>query len=118
VPMAKRPSTAPHLEKTPGLQTPSNRRGGGDTTAGAKKRDKSPSEIEPEQIEPRGRDRLGDTRRRWQRTAVKPTNCRGQMEELDELEQMPHMATAELAGARRNRVMKSPAIRNRQRGED
>jgi hypothetical protein len=45
--------------------------------------------------------------------AVKQTNPHGQMEALDEAEQMPHMATAELAGARRNRAAKSPAIQNR-----
>jgi hypothetical protein len=39
------------------------------------------------------------------------------MEALDEAEKMPHMAAAELAGARRNQAMKSLAIRNRQRGE-
>jgi hypothetical protein len=49
---AKRPSTTPHLEKTPGLQAPSNRWGGRDTTAGAEKGGKSPSKIEPKQIEP------------------------------------------------------------------
>jgi hypothetical protein len=38
---------------------PSNRRGGGDTAAGAEKRSKNPSEVEPEQIEPQWRDRLG-----------------------------------------------------------
>jgi hypothetical protein len=115
---AKQPSTASHLEKTPGLQTPSNWRGGEDTATGAKEGSRSPIEIEPEQIKPRGRDRLGDARRRWRRTAVKPTNHHGQMEELDEAEQMPHMAMAELAGARRNRATKSPAIRNRRTGGD
>jgi hypothetical protein len=49
--------------------------------------------------------------------AAKSTNPRGQMEALDEAEQMPHMAMAEPAGARRNRVVRSSAIRNRQRGE-
>jgi hypothetical protein len=38
---------------------PSNRRAGGDTTAGTEKRGRNPSEVELEQIEPRGRDRLG-----------------------------------------------------------
>jgi hypothetical protein len=44
-------------------------------------------------------------------------NPHGRVEELDEAERMPHMATAELARARRNRATKSSAIRNRQRGE-
>jgi hypothetical protein len=75
------------------METPPQapRRGGG----------RSPSEIEPKQIEPRGLDRLGDARRRWLRTTAKPTNRHGQMEELDEAEQMPLMATAELAGIER-----------------
>jgi hypothetical protein len=38
---------------------PSNQRGGGDTTTGAEKRGRNSSEVEPEQIEPRGRNRLG-----------------------------------------------------------
>jgi hypothetical protein len=38
------------------------------------------------------------------------------MEALGEAERMPHMATAELTGARRNRAKKSSAIQNRQRG--
>jgi hypothetical protein len=63
-------------------------------------------------------DRLGDARRRWRRAAAKSTNPRGQMEALDEAEQMPHMAMAEPAGARRNRAARSSAIRNRQRGEE
>jgi hypothetical protein len=40
---AKRPSTAPHLEKSPGLQTPSNRWDDGDTTAGAEKGAEAPA---------------------------------------------------------------------------
>jgi hypothetical protein len=71
---------------------------------------------QPEQIEPRGQDRLGEARRRWRRMAAKPTNPRGQMEALGEAERLPHMAASELAGARRNRAKKSSAIRNRQRG--
>jgi hypothetical protein len=38
---------------------PSNRRGGGDTTAGTEKRGRNPSEVKLEQIDPQGRDRLG-----------------------------------------------------------
>jgi hypothetical protein len=98
VPMAKRPSTAPHLERMPGLQTPSNWRGSGDTTACAKEEGRNPSEVKPEQIKPRGLDQLGDARRRWRRTLAKPMNRHGQMEELDEAERMPHMATMKLAG--------------------
>jgi hypothetical protein len=37
----------------------------------------------------RGLDRLGNARRRWRWTAAKPTNRHGQMEELDEAEQIP-----------------------------
>jgi hypothetical protein len=43
-------------------------------------------------------------------------NSHGQMEALDEAEQLPHRATAELARARRNRTRESSAIRDRQRG--
>jgi hypothetical protein len=45
-------------------------------------------------------------------------NHHGQMEELEEVERMPRMVTAELAGARRNLAMKSPAICNRWRGDN
>jgi hypothetical protein len=45
--------------------------------------------------------------------STKSTNPHGQMEALDEAEQMPHMMTAELAGARQYRATKSPTIRNR-----
>jgi hypothetical protein len=61
----------------------------------------------------RGLDRLGDARWRWCRTAARPTNRHGQMEALGETKRLPRMATAQLAGARRNQATKSPAIRNR-----
>jgi hypothetical protein len=111
---AERPSTAPHLGAMPGLAgMPSNRRWRRRPAADAEKKSRSPSKAKPEQIEPRGQDRLGDAWRRWRRTAAKPTNPHGQTEVLDEAERMPHMAAAELTGARRNRATKSPAIRNR-----
>jgi hypothetical protein len=116
--MAERPSTSPHLGTTLGVaDMPSNRRGGGGTTASTKRRGQKLQRGQPEQIKPRGQDRLDDARRRWRRTAAKSTNPHGQMEALDEAELMPHMATAELTGARRNRAKNSSAIRNRQRGE-
>jgi hypothetical protein len=55
---AAKHSTAPG-EDAGVADMPSNRRGGGDTTAGAEKRGRNPSEVELEQIEPWGRDRLG-----------------------------------------------------------
>jgi hypothetical protein len=65
----------------------------------------------------RGEIDQGDARRRWRRTVAKPTNCHNQMNEREEAERMPRMATAELAGAHRNHATKSPAILIRQREE-
>jgi hypothetical protein len=47
---------------------------------------------------------------------AKSTNPHGQMEALDEAEQLPHRAAAELAGARQNRTRESSVIQDRQRG--
>jgi hypothetical protein len=55
---AAKSSTAPG-EDVGVVDLPSNRRGGGDTTAGTEKGGRSPSEVKPEQIEPQGRDRSG-----------------------------------------------------------
>jgi hypothetical protein len=59
----------------------------------------------------RGRTHLG------RRTEVRSPDLHGQKREREEVEQMPHTAAAETAGARRNRAARSSAIRNRQRGE-
>jgi hypothetical protein len=55
---ATKRSTAPG-EDVGVADLPSNRRGGRDTTAGAEKGGRSPSEVKPEQIEPQGQDRPG-----------------------------------------------------------
>jgi hypothetical protein len=65
----------------------------------------------------RGEIDRGDAQRRWRRTVAKLTNRHGQMNEREEAEQMPRIATAELTGAHRNHVTKSPAILSRQREE-
>jgi hypothetical protein len=53
---------------------------------------------QPEQIEPRGQDPLGEAQRRWRQMEAKSMNPHGQMEALGEAEQLPHRAAAELAG--------------------
>jgi hypothetical protein len=87
-----------------------------DTTTGTESGAETPARSSQRRSSRRGEIDRGDARGRWRRTAARPTNRRGQMEELGETKQMPCMATAELAGARRNRAAESPAIPNRQRG--
>jgi hypothetical protein len=75
--MAERPSTAPGGDVGV-ADMPSNRWGGGGTTASTERRGQKLQRGQPEQIEPRGQDRLGEARRRSRRTAAKPTNPHGQ----------------------------------------
>jgi hypothetical protein len=103
---------------TPGLQAclPTGY-GGGDQQQTPRRREGAPATKLQwiEQLE--GELIWGDERRRCRRTEVRSPDLHGQKREREEAEQMPHMAVAETAGARRNRAARSSAIRNCHRGE-
>jgi hypothetical protein len=86
---AETPPQAPRVG-----QKPQRDRAGEDQAAGARSTEATR----------RGEIDRGDARGRWRRTAARPMNRRGQMEELGETKQMPRMAMAQLTGARRNRA--------------
>jgi hypothetical protein len=118
VPTAKRPSTAPHLGKMPGLQTCHPTGEVVETPQQAPRRGaETPARSSRSRSSRRGEIDQGDARRRWRRTTAKPTNRHSQMKEREEAERMPRLAMAEPVGARRNQATKSPAIHSRQREE-
>jgi hypothetical protein len=80
---------------------PTSRDGGG-ATVGTESGAEKPARSSRRRSSRMGEIDRGDARGRWRRTAARPTNHRGQMEELGEMKQMPHMAMAQLIGARRN----------------
>jgi hypothetical protein len=90
--------------------------GVGDPAEDAEKKEQKPQQgrARPDRAA-RGQARLGDERRRRRRTKAKQTDLHGQKRECKEVERMPHTATAETAGARRNRAAKPSATHSRQR---
>jgi hypothetical protein len=94
-----RPSgQAQHLGATSGLQACRSTDEAAEVPPQAPRGGKKPQRGQPEQIEPRGQDPLGEAQRRWRRMEARSMNPHGQMEALDEAERLPHMAAAELAG--------------------